>query len=298
VNSLRERGIQRVYGRSLSRCRKDELDEYFRGIVGSQFGSRSYSINEIEQYLRCPLSYYFRYVARVRGERGPFATVALSLRQAIYYWHKSALETGKRSTAGDVIELFRSLLKVQKGAETCSTLADHAEEALGSYVSEEWPEPAIRGLEKRFEIYFANVDYSFSGTVPVILEDSTPVEIKVRVNGKNERDAARDFRLTAYALFMAADGSGAGVEAMHLWEKPAGPVSESQVRLDVLVVGRKPRAQKTESCRTSGDFNHLLRVSAMAVDGISKRAFPPAHPANWSCSPRWCGYYTACRGTR
>jgi len=177
VNSLRERGIQRVYGRSLSRCRKDELDEYFRGIVGSQFGSRSYSINEIEQYLRCPLSYYF-------------------------------------------------------------------------------------------------------------------------VNGKNERDAARDFRLTAYALFMAADGSGAGVEAMHLWEKPAGPVSESQVRLDVLVVGRKPRAQKTESCRTSGDFNHLLRVSAMAVDGISKRAFPPAHPANWSCSPRWCGYYTACRGTR
>jgi len=173
VTSLRERGIRRVYGRALSRCRKDELDEYFRGTVGSRFGSRSYSIREIEQYLRCPLSYYFRYVARVRGERSPLASVAVSLRQAIYHWHKGIIETGRMSAAEDVTQLFRSLLKVQDEAAS-GEVAERAEEALGSYVSMEPHEPIIRSLESRFELYFANWITALQGSFPSSLRTAPP----------------------------------------------------------------------------------------------------------------------------
>jgi hypothetical protein len=60
-----------------------------------------------------------------------------------------------------------------------------------------------------------------------------------------------------------------------------------------LKSGVKLDHQEKES--TLQDYN-MLRARIEALCRMLKTGtFPPAHPGNWNCSEKWCGYYRTCR---
>ena len=261
---------------------------------------RTYSVSEIERYLRCPLSYYFRYVVREEGESNAFVAVSASLREAALHWYRARSTCELVGSAGDVVDLFRSLVEVRGYRARGAELAKAAEPALISYVMQanSRQKPVAEGsasaksaeIAKQVTVRFKNRRWRLTGEVPLILEDGTVVDLRVCMNGKTASDLAKDFRLSAYAFFSIADED--------VCEDIAGPSPEVPVRLDVFVVGRQPKAQCLRDTRRTNDVARFVRLVELAVDGISKCAFPPTHPNNWNCSARWCAYYGVCmRGT-
>jgi hypothetical protein len=253
---------------------------------------RTYSVSEIERYLRCPLSYYFRYVVREEGESNAFVAVSASLREAVLHWYRARSTCELVGSAGDVVDLFRSLVAVRGYRARGEELAKAAEPALISYVmrASSWHSPVAQGgvrakrakIAKQVTARFKNRRWSLTGEVPLILEDGTVVDLRVCMNRKNECDLAKDFRLNAYALLSMAD------------EDVAEASLEVPVRLDVFVIGQRPKAQCLRGTRRADDVARFVRLVGLAADGIAKRAFPPTHPNNWNCSPRWCAYYGVC----
>jgi len=257
---------------------------------------KMYTVGQIERYLRCPLSYYFRYVVREKGESNAFVAVSTSLREAVLHWCQAQSMCESAGSAGEVVDLFRSLVAVRGYRARGAELVKAAEPALISYVmrASSWQRPVAQGgvrtkqakIAKQVTVRFKSKPWSLRGEVPLILEDGTVVDLRVCMNGKRESDLAKDFRLSAYAFFSMADGD--------MCQDIAGPSLEVPVRLDVFVVGRQPKAQCLKGTRRADDVARFVRLVELAVDGISKCAFPPTHSNNWNCSPRWCTYYGVC----
>jgi len=249
-----------------------------------------YSVNEIEQYLRCPLGYYFRYVAGEKPTGNAFIALSLSMREAILQWFEARSAGQSAGSAGDVVDLFRSLVAVRGYRTRAADLVEAAEPALVSHIMrasskcESGSEP--REIRKKASYHLHSMRSGIKGEIPLILRDGTVIDIRVCMNGKKEADLAKDFRLSAYALLSAGDKS--------IGEEFAPSRLEIPVRMDVLVIGRQPRAQHLRGTRSLDGLTRFKRLVELAADGISKRAFPPTHPNNWNCSSRWCAYYEVC----
>ncbi len=253
---------------------------------------KSCTVSEIEQYLRCPRGYYLRCVAKERRDVSPFVAVSTSLRETITLWHRARSSGGSVGSAGNVVDLFRSLVAVKGYRARAAELVKAAEPALISYVMgygtrlEDDPESnsVLRiGLQKEVRLACG---WTLRGEIPLASADGTIADIRVCMNAKRESDVARDFRLGAFAFLSV------GEDATE--EEDAASQGEVCVEMEVLVIGRRPRAQRLRGTCRAKDLVRLRHVVELAADGISRHAFPPTHPGNWNCSPRWCAYYGPC----
>ena len=210
-----------------------------------------YTVSEIEQYLRCPRGYYLRYVAKERRDPSPFIAVSLSLREAALHWHRARWWGGSAGSAADAVDLFRSLVAVRGYRARAIELVKAAEPALISYVMgygtpvEHDPESngGVRiGMQRERRI---RNGWGLRGEIPLAFADGAVADIRVCMNGKSDSDLARDFRLNALAFLSICK---------HEMEDDALYRQEVPVEMEVLVIGRKPRAQRlrgTRHARTS-----------------------------------------------
>lgn len=64
--------------------------------------------------------------------------------------------------------------------------------------------------------------------------------------------------------------------------------------MDFLIKTKVPKSLTLETTRCEKDFQILLRRLENMAEAVEKEVFTPTTPDNWSCAPRWCGYFTSC----
>jgi hypothetical protein len=58
----------------------------------------------------------------------------------------------------------------------------------------------------------------------------------------------------------------------------------------------KGQVQVLTATLTKQEQATVKEVLVGVARGVTSGAFPPCDPSNWCCSPKWCGYWSRCRG--
>lgn len=80
----------------------------------------------------------------------------------------------------------------------------------------------------------------------------------------------------------------------------AGVERVPDVQVDQLVKGRakvpRPRYEVLTGVMTNAQVQHGFRVAQGVAQSIALGHFPPTDPSNWWCAERWCSVWRHCRG--
>lgn len=257
-----------------------------------------FSPSQLDAYRRCPRQYQYRYVKGLIKPPG----VSLATGKALHF--------GAEVTHRNTIE-FGEPLGFEEATTAVADKFDYESEAV-----EDW-EDGDKGVIKdttlhNFSIYYRDavplikpvkVEHPFAqrfGTVPVrgvidlvddivdpafdiVDPDEPPPRIEVVADLKTTTKVWPDIKveqapqLTFYAEVMKSP----------------------RVRVDMLVNQKSgPKYVPKRAVRTPLQIKQLVEDVEEVVDLIKKGIFPRTDPTNWTCTPKWCGYYDICRGAK
>jgi len=277
IQELRNRGIDRVYGRALSRCLKHELEAYYRRLSEGDT-IQHISFSQINMYLRCGMQYWFRYVEGIKLPPPGAVALGKSVHRAIEYNYQNKIMSGRDEALSTLQDLFVDTFREEApNALWDEEKPENAEkDGLGlvkTFRQEVAPETFPRAVEKEFNLTFQNVDYKLKGVIDVIDWSGIIIDHKTTKKSYTQDQVETDLQLTLYALAQGTEDVG----------------------FDVLVRTKTPKAQRLRSKRDDHTKQRALAIIAYVMDGIYKNTFLPARPSDWWCSPRWCGYWDLCQ---
>lgn len=71
-------------------------------------------------------------------------------------------------------------------------------------------------------------------------------------------------------------------------------VRPTELKFNILVKTKEVKHQTLTTTRTDDDWRTLIQKARLMLAQIQAGIFPPADPAWWGCSPKWCGYWWSC----
>ena len=155
---------------------------------------------------------------------------------------------------------------------------DEVVSLAGLYRAEIAPEIQPALVEKWAEIWVPELDLPITGTIDVLDQGGTLIDLKTSSKAWPADRAHHNHQATIYHKLVEAE---------------TGQPPE-EIRFEVLVKGSKPRRQTLSTDRTEADFQALVGRLAIIYRMIVAGLFPPAQAGSWICSPRYCGYYWTC----
>lgn len=153
--------------------------------------------------------------------------------------------------------------------------------ALKPQIMADTAKPAI---ERKISLDVPGVPIPVIGYIDIITEDGVPGDFKTskRKWGATKAD---DELQAAFYLIGLSQQFGIRVDQL-----PA-------FRYYVIVKTKKPYLQVVETTRTPAQLFFIYDLVKSVWDAIEAESFPMnAHPSNWKCSPKWCEYWSICRG--
>jgi CRISPR/Cas system-associated exonuclease Cas4 (RecB family) len=273
------------------------------------------SASQVSMYLKCPRQYKFRYVDDHKRPPGISAAMGTSGHKACETTHHHIVDHDVPASDEEVTDSFSDKWnEVVSGVEEMEgldpgTLKDQGialvrmyNQQIAPQVKPQVNEDNVRGVEMRFEVDVAGVP--MLGFIDLIDENSpialSPEEaalIRTTMGPKwvpNEvlRTAVSDLKFKGKASPQSeVDGS----LQLTLYSLATGIYA---VRYDQLIKTKTPKIKRATSMRTKQDHKWLQHIVREVAEAISKGAFPPTDPTSWACNPKWCGYYSQCRGKK
>lgn len=149
--------------------------------------------------------------------------------------------------------------------------------SMGKVYRDKVAPPRIpRFVEKTLYSNLPGVPIPLMGIIDLVTEDGIVSDLKTAGKKWNQGRADNSIQATVYDHLLA-DSFG----------KPA------KIEFAVIVP-KQPDPQYLETMRTEQDMdNVILRIQSM-IAGIESGIFNPAHPDNWFCAEKWCGYWHRC----
>jgi len=234
---------------------------------------------------RCPRQYYYRYIQEWKEPPG----AALEFGKA---YHKTLEESFRADIAGyghfsaglaETVfadEFDRHSKNVEWSSESTSkgTLMDKGTDLVGQYVCEFAPRRKATDVEVEFTVQIPEVDEPFVGYIDLIADDYL----------LDHKTAARAWSAGRLASTMQ-------VEAYYLAYRALTGRYPRQFVYDIAVKTKAPYIQfDLQTKRTTIQLDLYVQRIRDARDMVEKELFPRTNPDNWSCSPKWCGYYDHC----
>lgn len=286
---------------------KREKISYFRrkAISGSLSGPilpvrfasvRHLSPTAVDQYGHCGRQFFF---SRILGIKMPPAIAMIEgscHHEALKRNNLSKMKTGKDFKLKKMIKFFREMLADETRGfkrkdwqgETINNITERAKDLLNNYLSKA---PYILPIEaeKEHNTKFGKVPVklfidliarikSVAHVCPgVVLKGDRKlvVDYKVVARSKSQRDVDRDPQLTAYAKAAKC--------------RDVAFFSFIKTSRDIRVVVGK---------RTPQDIAIIEQWYRQIWESIKSGFFPLAHPLDFRCDPRFCGYWPICRGKK
>lgn len=249
------------------------------------------SPSAVGAYLKCPYSYYLKYI---EGVKPLVASDNLLLGSAAH----AALETNnlnKINTGDDlptaqVVSVFQDSLSqgIRKSLdEVCppdwSTSEDDARETGAACVEQYM-------TKKAKTIYPKAVEVPFSGTV-----GGVPVQGKIDlIRSDAPPDQPEGRRAVADYKFVAKAKSSNEARMSVQLGVYAEVTGLTDVEFISVVKTAKPKVETTPVSLLPEDLKRTANVVAGVANAISAGVFPYTDPSSWACCQKWCSEWHAC----
>jgi hypothetical protein len=248
-----------------------------------------------DTYLRCAEQYRRRYVLGKRSPPGINLIEGTSHHHSMEMDNLSKRDKGKQLPAKQLTDLFEERLTIEtkKAEQEC-------EEAKTTL---DWEGEDKQRLLSRAKILHADYAGKWSHKFePVLVEQSFTKKIKVgstefTAYGQTDlttKDTNWDYK-TSSKRKSQGDVDSSLQLSLYSWN-----FNLTKVGYIALVKDGTPHIQVIESTRNPGQWIWALQVLASVVRAIRAGSFPLTNPGSipppWHCSPRFCGYFSDCRG--
>jgi CRISPR/Cas system-associated exonuclease Cas4 (RecB family) len=246
------------------------------------------SVSQVNSYLRCPRTYYFRYIKNVIRPPGARQTEGSAVHKTLELAHKTKKETKKAVELDTMLDAYHQAwqdLKVDIEFDDQDDKEDDIVKRdvkfITKYHKEFIPNIDPQQIELKFFIPLTSLRIPILGYIDLIdggEEDKIPtvVDHKVVEKSKTQHDADTALQLTLYA------------HATGL----------SKARFDMFVKTKEPKIVTLRTTRTTNHVRWAETVFEEVAQAISKGIFPPCAPDSYTCTPRWCGYYDMCHALK
>jgi hypothetical protein len=252
------------------------------------------SPSAIGAYLKCPYSYYLRYIEGVRPNKvqdnlliGVAAHAALEMNNA------SKIQTKEDLPAKTVVEKFNDDLsgQIKRNEEAGSPPAWETNETdirtegsdhLSHYMRHKAGDIQPLKVEEPFDAFIGGV--RVQGRIDLIHASTQKVEegtseaacriadYKVGNKARSTDEARRSHQLGIYALVK---------------DTPT-------VEFITLVRNAKPKVTTSSAALMPEDLKRTANVVVSVATAITKGNFPFTDPTSWACSEKWCSEWHAC----
>ncbi|MDL1966276.1 MAG: PD-(D/E)XK nuclease family protein [Candidatus Desulfofervidus auxilii] len=276
IQELRQRGIDKVYGRALSRCLKSELESYYHRLQ-EEATMPHLSVSQINMYLRCGLQYFYRYVMGMKLPPAGAMVLGGGVHKVIEEDYKEKKEKGQNKALSEKQDMFVEEFKERiKEAELREDEKPEEMEKQGvGLIKVHHEEVAIATepleVEQPFEIHFEGKDYSLIGRIDLVTIEGV-IDHKTASRKYNQNQVETDLQLPIYSFVTGINDVG----------------------FDVLVKTKKPAVQKIRAKCDEAKAKRVKAYIAKVAEAIERQVFLPAQPGSWVCSPKWCGYWEIC----
>jgi len=248
------------------------------------------SVTQVEMYLRCARQYEFRYPEGIK------VAPAIAMAEGGNYHDVLAENNTEKAKSGTDLSLkwlmgvFLARLDGRTKevedweGETVDSLMTRAEPLLGAYLAGPgmriWPVKGGVERELKFKIngipFLGYVDVETGEAGPGTAIKKAVIDYKVTGRAKGQSDVDSSLQLSAYAM---------GTKKKH-------------VGFCSLIKSKAARTDMKLSTRTKRDLVWFGKVVEAVATLISAGSFAPCDPTSWCCDPRYCGYYSMCRGAK
>lgn len=240
------------------------------------------SVSQINMYLRCPISYYYRYIEELVIPPRSALTRGKAVHSGIEFNYKQKMETKEDLPLTDVQEFTSSVFDEEAketdfDGEDKGKVKDSTISLVSLYHQEVAPEVQPTAVEERVEIAFDGADYTLLGFIDLIDQHNMIRDTKTTGRTPNESVLQDNLQLAAYSL---------------MYRTIKGE-EETGVGLDYLVDLKTPKVTKMQAKVDEAQRVRFLRIMDAVANAIKAEAFYP-NSNNMLCSPKNCGYWELC----
>ena len=275
------------------------------------------SCSQIEMYLRCPRQYEFRYVKDMRRPPGVAMAFGTSAHKSVEITHHHIVDHGVPASDEQMLTTFVDTFKftsldIPEETWTEENVTPGALQDVGvrlmrlynqkhaSKVRPQVNDKQERGIEKRFETRICDVP--IVGVIDLIdaNADTTLLSAQERAICQTHNQPILDVMHTAVVDFKTKSKSFSKGDVDNSLQLTLYSYVENipTVRFDQFLRLKTPTFRQIHSFRKHQDYQWLQQIVVGAAKAINAGIFPPCDPANWACSPKWCGYWDMCRGRK
>ncbi len=260
-----------------------EADSEFSsdGQVGTVSTIRPHlSVSQLKMYIRCPLSYFFRYICDIKTPPTGDLTLGRTIHHTLKDNYRQKIKTGHDIIVSHITELFSEYWEREVGetefkdGENPGKLKDDGVNLLKAYFDQVAPSVQPVEVEREFLIDTVGTKLPLKGYIDLIDDKQCIIDHKTTKRSFPENTAEKDVQLTAYSLaFRTLYGQ-----------------EEKGVRLDVMVRNKQPKIQQLYGKRTQADIDRFSRLAGQVENAIRGGFYYPNE--GYLCGN--CGYQGMC----
>lgn len=247
------------------------------------------SVSQVSTYLRCPKQYEWRYVKGMISPPAARMAEGKAMHKSVEVGNRERLLSGMLAPLDMLLDAYSDSWKEER-VDVEDWDEDHTEDLilkrdrvfLMTYHKNYMPRVEPKNIEQRFWLTTRNLHIPVLGYIDLIAQDNhaenpekeVVVDYKVVSRKIPQDEVDRSLQLTTYSRAANA----------------------SHVRFDAFVKTKTPKVVILKSGRTLKDWLWGEQVIEGVASAITAGVFPPCLPTDYSCSAKWCGYYSRCRG--
>lgn len=248
---------------------------------------RRWHQSEINMFLTCGKQWEFRYVQGIKTPPKAALTIGSSVDAAVTHNLIEKIKTGADLPEEAVLDAFSTDFDIRAKETEWDKDEDPGEQKdMGARLVKLHHEKAAPTIQPETvqESFVIETDagYELGGTIDVVEKTGVIVDTKTSKTSYAEDSVSGAIQPALYDFAYEA-----------LRGKPA-----SGFRYDVLVKTKTPKYQPVAGKVSERDrawfFETVSRVHKAAEAGIAL----PAPEDSWVCSPKWCGYWSLCKGRK
>jgi len=245
------------------------------------------SYSSLSQYLLCSHAWKLRYIDKVPTPTAP----ALVFGSAFHKTLEAHLKTGEQLTSLWPQMWLTQLEREQNidwsnehAPELDATgermmMAGDVQELVAEIAANFDGEPT--NLERYVELAVPGVPVPIIGYIDIVTRDGVPGDFKTSSRMWTQTQAEAEIQ----PLFYLAALNQAGIS-----------VPDLRFRHYIFTKGRHPAAKAFETTHTASQLVWLFELIKSAWQAIEAGVYPMSGVGSWKCAPRYCEYYTHCRG--
>lgn len=245
---------------------------------------KHYSASQINQYLKCPAQWAYRYVHGLKIPPSSSLVQGKSYHKAMEFNLAQKIESKQDLPISDVTDAYSTAFdsniqeiewnEVEKNIGTDKLKGELKDEGIKitSLAHKEF-NPLLQPaeVEAPFKIHFANADYTLDGVIDVVCVDKTIVDHKTTSRSPSVISPAE---LIQGAIYCIAKES-------------------CQVQFNYAIKLKTPKTLSLTKTIDDSDKNYVLKLVSSIDNAIQKETFFPNRSA-MACSKKQCGYWNQC----